>query len=188
MNLGYDKWINGSGGFKIFFEEHYSSFCVLANYYLPDSAEGADIVQEAFVSVWNKRADIRDTRAAKAYLYKHIKNRCLNCIRDTKRRQGIIGESHDLSHFNHDKVIEQETYELIYKAIKNLSPQNQQVIEYSLDGLSNKEIAEKLNISINSVKTNKQRAFQKLRKLLIPELFLLIYLSKKYAKTQPVFV
>jgi RNA polymerase sigma-70 factor (ECF subfamily) len=44
--------------------------------------------------------------------------------------------------------VENETYQLIHEAIKNLSPQGQRVIEYSLDGLKNADIAKELGITI----------------------------------------
>jgi RNA polymerase sigma-70 factor (ECF subfamily) len=136
-------------------------------------------VQEAFVYVWSKREYIRDTAAAKSYLYKYIKNHCLNFLRDSKRRQEILKEKLESEVFYRDNLVEQETYEIIYHAIKDLSRQNQQVIELSLDGLSNKEIAKKLNITVNTVKTIKQRAFKALRRVLEPSLFALLYLFYK---------
>ncbi|MFV0266555.1 MAG: RNA polymerase sigma-70 factor [Draconibacterium sp.] len=162
------------GGFRKFFEENYPSLCVFANRYLQDESVSADIVQEAFVYVWHKREYIQDGPAVKSYLYKYIKNHCLNFLRDTKRRQEILKNKLESPVFYRDNLVERETYEIIYRAIKDLSSQNQKVIELSLDGLSNKEIAEKLEISINTVKTIKQRAFKALRKVLKPGLFALL--------------
>ena len=173
MGFTKDKWLSEEGGFKEFFEENYPSLCVFANRYLQDESVSADIVQEAFVYVWNKRKYVRDASAVKSYLYKYIKNHCLNFLRDTKRRQEILKEKLEAPDFYRDNLIERETYEIIYRAIEGLSAQNQQVIELSLDGLSNNEIAERLEISINTVKTIKQRAFKALRKVLKPGLFAL---------------
>lgn len=168
MDLANDKWLNDVGGFKDFFEEQYPSFCIFANKYLQDKAVSADIVQEAFVYVWSKREYIRDAASAKSYLYKYIKNHCLNFLRDSKRHQEILEEQAKLEVFYRDNIVEREAYEIIYHAIKDLSSQNQCVIELSLDGFSNKEIAEKLHITVNTVKTIKQRAFKALRKVLKP--------------------
>jgi len=174
LDFSNNKWLSEAGGFKNFFEEQYPSLCIFANHYLQDDAVSADIVQEAFVYVWSKREYIRDAPAAKSYLYKYIKNHCLNFLRDSKRHQEILKEKLESPEFYRDNLIEREAYEIIYHAIKDLSSQNQQVIELSLDGLSNKEIAEKLDITINTVKTIKQRAFKALRKVLKPTLFALV--------------
>jgi len=174
LDFTNNKWLNEVGGFEDFFEEQYPSLCIFANNYLQDKAVSADIVQEAFVYVWSKREYVRDAAAAKSYLYKYIKNHCLNFLRDSKRHQEILKEQLESSEFYRDNLVERETYEIIYHAIKDLSSQNQQVIELSLDGLSNKEIAEKLNVTVNTVKTVKQRAFKSLRKVLKPSLFTLL--------------
>lgn len=174
MDLKNNKWLNEAGGFKDFFEEQYPSLCVFANNYLQDKAASADIVQEAFVYVWSKREYILDAPAAKSYLYKFIKNHCLNFLRDSKRHQKILKEKLESQEFYRDNLIEREAYEIIYHAIKDLSSQNQQVIELSLDGLTNKEIAEQLEVTVNTVKTIKQRAFKALRKVLTPSLFALL--------------
>lgn len=179
MDYTENKWSVDARGFKRFFEEQYPSFCIFANNYLQDKAVSADIVQEAFVYVWNKREYIRDTAAARSYLYKYIKNHCLNFLRDSKRRQEIMKENIESQEFYRDNLVERETYEIIYHAIKDLSHQNQHVIELSLDGLSNKEIAEELNITVNTVKTIKQRAFKALRRVLEPSLFALLYMPYK---------
>ncbi|WP_372934526.1 RNA polymerase sigma-70 factor [Mariniphaga sediminis] len=171
MDFTSNKWLKEVGGFKYFFERQYPSLCIFANNYLQDKEVSADIVQEAFVYVWSKRECIRDAAAARSYLYKYTKNHCLNFLRDSKRHQGILTEQMESQKFYRDNLIEQEAYEIIYQAIKDLSSQSQQVIELSLDGLSNKEIADKLDITVNTVKTIKQRAFKTLRRVLSPSLF-----------------
>lgn len=174
MDLANKKLLSQEEGFKQFFEEHYPSLCIFANHYLQNEAASADIVQEAFVCIWIKRECIQGAAAAKSYLYKYIKNHCLNFLRDSKRHHEILKEQLESFDFYRDILIEREAYEIIYHAIKDLSFQKQQVIELSLDGLSNKEIAERLSITINTVKTIKQRAFRTLRKVLTPSLFVLL--------------
>jgi len=96
-------------------------------------------------------------------LYKYVKNRSLNYLRDQKSKK-----KHDLINlvsevFFRDNLIEEETYQIVYKALKNLPPQGQNVIELSLDGLKNHEIGKQLKITVNTVKTIKLRAFRSLR-------------------------
>jgi RNA polymerase sigma factor (sigma-70 family) len=65
-----------------------------------------------------------------------------------------------------DFAFENEVYQLLYDAINSLPPNGKQVIELSMDGLKNKEIAKSLNISVNTVKTLKLRAYKFLREKL----------------------
>ncbi len=174
MNKSSNKGINSIDGYKSFFEDFYPSLHMFANNYLQNEVDSSDVVQEAFIYIWKRRDLICHIPAAKSYLYRYVKNRCLNILRDTKRHQKILNERLDTEIFFRDNLIEQETYELIYKSIKELSAQSQQVIELSLDGLSNKEIAEKLSVSINTIKTVKKRAFKSLRTLLKPDMYTLL--------------
>ena len=76
-----------------------------------------------------------------------------------------------------DNVIEEEVYAIIYKAIDELAPQSRKVILLSLQELSNGEIAEKLGISVNSVRTLKQNAYKKLKGLLKEYFYFLFLLN-----------
>jgi len=169
--LKYDKDTGDIASFKMFFTSFNPSLCLFANKYLNDKEASNDVVQDAFVYVWNKWDEIETICSAKSYLYKYVKNRSLNYLRDQKSKK-----KHDLKNiasevFFRDNLIEEETYQLIYKALKNLTPQGQKVIELSLDGLKNFEIGEQLKVTINTVKTLKLRAFHSLRKELKSNIF-----------------
>lgn len=162
--------------FKLFFESFYSSLCLFANKYLKDKDVSLDIVQDAFLYLWNKNVDFHSTNAAKSYLYQYVKNRSINYLRDKELRHKL--ELHNLQSetFFRDSLVEEETYQIISDAIRTLSPQGQRIIEMSLDGFKNQEIADTLNISINTVKTIKLRAFASLRKELKDNVFILFVL------------
>ncbi|HEY3389610.1 MAG TPA: RNA polymerase sigma-70 factor [Prolixibacteraceae bacterium] len=165
--------------FKQFFESFYPSLCLFTNKYLNDSEASLDIVQDAFVSIWNIRKDVQSISSAKAYLFKYVKNRSLNYLRDQRQRKSLNFELLDSEIFFRDNLIEEETYQMIYEAVRNLPPQGQKVIELSLDGLKNIEIAEQLNVTINTVKTIKLRAFKSMRKELKENVFILFTLLCK---------
>lgn len=162
--------------FKLFFESFYPSLCLFANKYLKDSDESCDIVQDAFVSIWNIRKDIHSINSAKGYLFKYVKNRSLNYLRDHKQRKCLNFEQLNTEIFFRDNLIEEEAYQSIYEAVSNLSSQGQRVIELALDGFKNKEIAEQLNVTINTVKTIKLRAFKSMREELKENVFVLFML------------
>jgi len=167
--------------FKQFFESFYPSLCLFTNKYLKDPDASHDIAQDAFLSLWNLRKDFHSITSGKSYLFKYVKNRSLNYLRDQKQRKSINFELLGSDFFFRDNLIEEETYQTIYEAIRNLPPQGQRVIELSLDGLTNLEIAKQLNITINTVKTIKLRAFKSLREELKENVFVLFMLlcSKK---------
>lgn len=162
--------------FKLFFESFYPSLCLFANKYLKDREVSLDIVQDAFLYLWNKNADFQTANGAKSYLYQYVKNRSLNYLRDQELRKKVEIKELDSETFFRDNLIEEETYQIIFDAIRTLPPQGQRVIELSLDGLKNQEIADQLNVSINTVKTIKLRAFAALRAVLKDNVFILFVL------------
>lgn len=170
-------WKDGS--FKKFFESFYPSLSLFANKYTRNHEISLDIAQEAFVYLWNKKEDIHSIDSAKSYLFKYVKNRSLNYLRDQEKHKSISFEQLDSEIFFRDNLIEEETYQMINMAIKNLTPQGQKVIELSLDGLKNQEIANELNISINTVKTIKLRAFKCMREDLKENIFVLFMLRSR---------
>jgi len=166
----------GVNTFKIFFESFYSSLCLFANKYLKDQDASLDIVQDAFVAIWNKKNDFHSIDSAKSYLFKYVKNRCLNYLRDQNQRKRIDYEQLKTEVFFRDNLIEEEIYQKLYDALQNLPPQGKKVIELSLDGLKNHEIADELSISVNTVKTIKLRAFKGIREELKENVFVLFLL------------
>ena len=71
-------------------------------------------------------------------------------------------------------IIKAESSHLIAEAIRKLSPQSQKVIFMSLQGKTLNEIAEALNLSINTIKTIKYRALKRLSELLPREEFFIL--------------
>ena len=79
-----------------------------------------------------------------------------------------------------DLVIEEEAYRIIDDAVNALPPQSARIVKMYLDGKQNKEIAEILGISVNSVKTLKYNALDSLKTLLKDYFYvLLLFLAEK---------
>ena len=149
--------------FKYFYDDFFPVLNTFALKFLSEKPDSEDVVQEAFIYFWRKREDFYSISGVKSYLYKFVKTRSINLIRDTGNKSVVDIETLKDTFFFKESIIEIETYELLYNSIKKLSPQEQAVIELSIDGKKNQEIAEELNISINTVKTLKKRSYNKLR-------------------------
>lgn len=158
------KWDRDS--FKYIFDIHFNSLCAFAKRYLSDVSQAEDVVQESFIGLWEKREDFNHINAAKAFLYTSVRNKCLNIL---KHKTVIIKHEEELilqlesDQFFTEHIIEEETFNKLLFEI-NLLPQScKEITMLALNGLKNSEIAEELNISINTVKTQKKIAFSKLR-------------------------
>ena len=154
--------------FQLLFEKYYYPLCGYANKFICDPDICSDLVNESFLQFWEKRKELNNYSVIKSYLYSSVRNACLNNIRHSKLIQKHnleIYRENEISEFR-DVLIETEVYAEIYSAIRNLVPREREIILKFMNGLSNKEISEDLNISLNTVKTLKKRAYKKLREKL----------------------
>lgn len=166
--------------FKMLFDRYYAGLCVFAARYLKSDEECEDVVQDVFVGYWERRNDFDEICKVKSYLYTAVRNACLNILRHEEVKQHYVGEiefSSETEECFEDVVIEQETYLLIQNAIKQLPPQMRRVVLYTLDGLKNAQIAEKMGIGEGTVKALKQTAYKKLRVLLRDHLWAIVIIK-----------
>lgn len=155
--------------FNGIFERLFPPMCLLASRILKNDDKGKDVAQEAFVKLWQKDTEeFASEKALQAYLYVLVKNACISQFRKEKN---IINTSLDegLSVIQKsflNEVLREETYKLLYDAIQDLSPQAARVVELTLEGYKNEDIANELEVTINTVKTVKKRAYKKLKETL----------------------
>lgn len=153
--------------FRIFFEDNFANVVIFADKYLDNQDVAADIAQECFIQLWCSDAEFSSIEGMRAFIYTVARNLSLNHLKheaiviDWKNRNVV----EDIL-FTRDNLIEQETYRLVYEAIGQLAKQSKRIILLSLRGYSNQEIADIMNISINTVRTLKQNAYKRLRILL----------------------
>lgn len=153
--------------FRIIFEEYHARLCYFATRFLPDGEAPEDIVQEAFEKLWQRRIHFSSREAMKAFLYITVKNRCLNLCKHHRvvRKYGdLIREEEEVTE---SYVVESEVLDNIYRALQKLPAGCRNVLELSyFQGLKNKDIADRLDVSVNTVKTQKKRGLHLLRAVL----------------------
>ena len=154
--------------FAELFNRYHHPLYLHARRMLGDDDGAKDIVQDVFAATWSKREQLVITSSVHAYLYSSIKNRILNFI----AHQKVVSKYEDsLDSFleqgityTDDQVREKELTRIIEREIKLLPEKMREVFELSRnEELSYKEIAERLNISENTVKKQAQRAIKILR-------------------------
>lgn len=173
MKSEYDQDISNidKDVFKRIFDHHFNALCAFGNRYLQDTSVTEDMVQEVFIGFWEKRENFNHEKAIKAFLYTSVRNKCLNHLKHKtvlQKHEGDIIYELESDAFFSRHVIEEETFNQLYIEIANLPNSAQKVILLALKGLKNKEIAATLDISENTVKTQKKIAYKKLRTKLSP--------------------
>ena len=157
---------------NIQFEKLYKRFqpsLINYAYYLTRSSEDSvELVNDVFLSVWNKRNRLKLDSNLKTYLYTAVKNRSINYIKKNKLVIVFDEQIDTLSDFEADhSILEKEQLIIIQQIMNDLPSKCKQVFAMSrIDQLSNKEIASLLDISIKTVEAQITKALKIFRKKL----------------------
>lgn len=124
--------------------------------YTRNRAVAADITQDAFVVLWNKRQELDRDFSVKAYLYRVVRNTSLNYIRDHASRTVGLEEMEEPQEQPELSIPENENsgmqMNLLKKWIKELPDRRREAFELSrFEGLNHDEIADVMKISPNTV-------------------------------------
>ena len=160
------------GAFEALYRRYARPVLALAQRRLGDSGKAEEAVQEAFVSVWRSASTYRPERgAAVAWLYAVARN----AIADRgRRRQEPLAEPPDVPSPDPgpDAQAEQEWLRWrVHSALEKLPPNERELIVLAYwGGLSQSEMAERLEIPLGTVKTRTRTALSRLATLLEEEL------------------
>lgn len=164
--------------FEQLFFVHYQQLVRYAFTFMKAHDVAEEIVQDVMVKFWEKRADIPNDVKVKPYLFRITGNHCLNVLKHEKVKQNYQTETvaNGISLSDGFEVIAANELNLeIKKAIADLPEQCGKVFLLSRDeGLSYKEIAESLDISIKTVENHIGKALKLLREALKPYLTILL--------------
>ncbi|MBQ7898886.1 MAG: RNA polymerase sigma-70 factor [Bacteroidales bacterium] len=164
--------------FHDIFNRYYASLCVFADRYVDDKALSADITQDVFFKLWERRTDFTDQLKIRSFLYTAVHNRALNELahRRTVRDHEDLLNRFTVDEIFHERVIEEETYRMMLEEIDRLPRQMREIMLRALEGMQNKEIAADLGISVETVHSLKKIAYRKLRESLKDEYYFLLLL------------
>ena len=140
--------------FKKLFDSFFGASCAFVKHYIPEHEAVEDVVQETFINLWEKRGICTDMVYFKAYLYKSLRNNALFYLRQHRVNEEVDPRLED----NTESVLN-----VIIAAISKLPKERRRVVELSMAGFSQEEIAEKMAISVNTVKNKKRKAYAFLR-------------------------
>ena len=155
------------GALREIFEAYFASLCAFGFKYVSDTALAEDIAQEVFVSLWENRNNFEHPNSLKAFLFTSVRNKCLNHLKHNmvkrKHEEHLIREL-EYDQFYESQVIEEEVFARLMSEINNLPASAQKIMILALNGLKNPQIADELGISLNTVKTQKKIAYNRLKK------------------------
>lgn len=175
--------------FEETFRKYYQSLCNYANSILKEMDEAEEVVQNLFMSIWEKRNDLEINISLKSYLYRAVHNHCLNRIKHLKVReeyQQYATNFYDASYESVSQtVMKNELETKIEEAIRKLPEQCRLIFRMSrFEELKYHEIAEQLEISPKTVENQIGKALKILRVELAEYLPLIIICSTTFQVVQ----
>lgn len=165
-----EQFINGNEkAFETLFKRYYQMLRKVAQYMLDDLEQAEELVQDAFVNIWEKRSNVNPDASFKNYLITAVRNRCLNHIKAKKKTHSIDDDEIWQEQLVADSRTEaavnfKEMHRAIEQAIDKLPEQCRIIFQLSRhEGMSYKEIAEALDIAPKTVENQIGRALKMLK-------------------------
>jgi len=165
------------------FKQHYRMLCHYAWQYVRDIELSKDLVQDVFTSFYQRQINISQEENEdyfKNYLFISVKNACINLLKKRLVEEKYWKENsfqEDSEHVIELNIIRSEVMAAIYAAIDSLPESCQLIFKKTyIEGFSNAEVAEELKVSINTIKTQKQRGMKAIKAKLNPDLIALFLL------------
>jgi RNA polymerase sigma-70 factor, ECF subfamily len=151
---------------KTLYEEQFAPLMRYSFSIVKNQMDAADIVQLAFMNIWQKRHELEIHSSEKSYLYKTVYHESLKFRQKAEaraKREQQVGFSRTHSPFV-DSASHKELERVISEAIKELPTECRRIFELSRnENLRYREIALKLNLSQKTVENQIGKALKLLR-------------------------
>ena len=158
--------------YTLVFKQYARLLFTLAYRFLKSEEEAEDAVQYVFMRLWEKRESLDFSNGVRSLLYTILKNYILNALRHRQivfeKLYMMAQEMHDTSDESERDMEVQELYELLHQHINKLPEQKALICQMKRnEGLSNQEIADRVHIEVNTVKSHYTQAIKMLRSKIV---------------------
>ena len=153
--------------FEYLFDRYYEGLLNYAGRIVRETELAYDLVQETFCKLYEDHANLNIHLSIKSYLYKSVYNSCLNEIKHQKVVSNYADRELLDFYFSEAELalLGEDINNALREAINKLPERCREVFMLSkMEELSNKEIAERLGISVKTVEIQMTKALSRLRK------------------------
>jgi putative ABC transport system ATP-binding protein len=162
-----------SRAFDILAQKYWEWAFAIASGLVNDFAAAQDVTQESFVNAWQRLHQLNNPERFKQWLRRIVMNQAMMYLRHKKSTvslEEVVESSAIYSETPEKKIIKQETIELVNKSMQNLTLRHRLLLElFYMDGLSQRDIGDLLEISEQIVKSRLHDARTKLRREIMME-------------------
>ena len=158
--------------YTLVFKQYARLLFTLAYRFLKSEEEAEDAVQYVFMRLWEKRESLDFSNGVRSLLYTILKNYILNELRHRQivfeKLYMMAQEMQETSDESEQELEVQELYELLHQHLNSLPEQKALICQMKMnEGLSNQEIADRLHIEVNTVKSHYTQAIKMLRSKIV---------------------
>lgn len=167
--------------FRMLMERHQRGVFAVAQAMVRDAEEARDIVQEAFVRVFQGLGGFKGDASFKTWLQRIVRNLCIDRLRARKSREQALGEVETVAEGEdaveaglvasrwgsqpQDRLLDRELGEAIHAAVARLPEKHREILVLrEVEGMSYEELAETLGIPKGTVMSRLFHARSKLQK------------------------
>lgn len=172
--------------FTLLYRRYWEDLFVTAAKTLRGKEEAADVVQDVFLSLWNRRNELDIKGSLAAYLHTSVRYKCIHYIEKNITRRDYLVHFAEviIKSVSSNAEINLQVKEIehtVNKTIAGMPPKMQEVYKLSRnEHLSHKEIAENMSISVETVKKHIHHALHLIRRDLLPYTFIITVLELFY--------
>ena len=171
------------------YQKYREPFIKLAISYVGDRSIAEDFVTDSFVAYWENRGKLPADTNIPAYILVSLKNKCLTHLTHLRKRQEVIDNIKNqyqweldfkITSCNPQEIFSKEVHRLVNDAIRSLPEKTREIFLLSrMESLTNREISERLDISIKTVEFHVSKALKVLRIALKDYLLVFFYFFVK---------
>jgi RNA polymerase sigma-70 factor (ECF subfamily) len=175
--------------YKVVFRLLYPRLKAYCQLFISDKSQVEDIIQESFITLWEKRENIRPEKSIESLVFVMVRNRCLNVLKKKQVEDGSfdldnIHLTNKLQYLYHldfngkeEKSLEEELIESFKTAVNDLPPKMKLVYtRCKMEGQKQTDIAKELGISLKMVEKHVSKAKKLIKRKLLTQYPALIIL------------
>jgi len=143
--------------FRVLFDRYRERLFSFAWQLCHSAVEAEEVVQDIFLKLWQQRAMLAAVSFPRKYIYTMTRNRTLDLLAKISRDEQMIKEVwanvSQSDNLTENLLQAKESQQLIQQAVSQLSEKKQIIFSLSRNqGLSHREIADQMNLSVQTVK------------------------------------
>ncbi|MDR1274627.1 MAG: RNA polymerase sigma-70 factor [Odoribacteraceae bacterium] len=155
--------------FDYLFRTRYARMCRLAVTFINDKTVAEDIVQEVFSTVWQHARRVNERRSIDGYLFTSVKNACLNHLRDARHHVSLDVLPREETPAEAPPETDDPRVKHLWQVIEGLPLQCKIIFKLVvIEEMKYHEVAARMELSVNTVKTQIKIAYKTLRQKMGP--------------------